>query len=463
MTDPLPIIPFTKAPVGEITLCGSKSITNRAILLAALSYDTIQIENALLSEDTLIMINALKTLGFGIYIDTVRSTITVQGTGGKIPKNMASIDVGNAGTVARFLTAILCLHSSGTYYLNGSAAMRKRPMRPLLNALESIGAATVIYHEDHGYFPFTLQTHGLCGGEAHLDASASSQMLSALLMIGPLALSTLSISFEEKVVSWPFVEMTLKMMKIFGQSHLPELKDNKWVFTKSRPYTLATENYWVEPDATAASYFQALVLILGGQLRIPGLFLNNSLQGDLGFTKILQRTGLEYEHSNNALIFKRSTSASLCGLVADFTDFSDTFLTFAAITPLLKSPSYIEGIGHTRFQETDRISAIVTELRKLKQRVIENSDSFTIVPQRLRSTIIDTYNDHRMAMSFAILGSYDLTRTGFPWLSIRNPACVAKTFPNFFETLNSLNKQNVQKLQNIDKMQSNVKKLYSNV
>lgn len=463
MTDPLPIVPFMKAPVGDVILPGSKSITNRAILLAALSFNTVQIENALISEDTLIMVNALKTLGFGIYVDTLRSTILVRGTGGKIPKNMASIDVGNSGTVARFLTAILCLHSSGTYYLNGSAAMRKRPMRPLLNALESIGAATVIYHQDHGYFPFTLKTHGLYGGQVCLDISSSSQILSAMLMIAPLCVSTLSISFMGKVISWPFVEMTLKMMGIFGQSQLPEKKDNGWVFSKSRPYTLATEHYVVEPDATAASYFQALVLILGGQLRIPGLSLNTSLQGDLGFTRVLQYNGLQFEHSNNSLIFKRSNFASLSGVVANFGDYSDTFLTLAAIAPLLKSPTYIGEVEHTRFQETDRISAVVTELKRLKQNVIENQDSLTIIPQRLKPTIIDTYNDHRMAMSFAILGSYDFTRSGFPWLSIRNPSCCAKTFPNFFETLNSLNKENVQKMQDIQKMQSNVSALHNGI
>lgn len=438
MLNSLPIIPFVNSPFGNLHLPGSKSITNRSLLLAALSSNCVEIHNALISEDTLLMIDALKALGFALNVNKSHSTIAVKGLCGKIPKNTATIYVGNAGTLARFITAFLCLHPSGTYYLDGSAAMRKRPMKPLLDALISIGAATISYHGNPGHFPFTLKTHGIQGGEILLDASTSSQVLSAILMIAPLASDILSIQFMPKVVSWPFIEMTMKMMQIFGQSQLSVLKNDTFLFTKFSPYSFPSEHYFVEPDATAASYFLALVLILGGQLKLPGLCFNNSLQGDLSFATVLQSCGLQCESFDNSLNVKRIANPSLSGLSANFSSFSDTFLTLAAIAPLLKSPTHISGIGHTRFQETDRIAAVTTELRKLNQQVIETRDSLTIVPQRLKPTTIDTYNDHRIAMSFAILGSFDLLGSGVPWLRINNPSCCDKTFPNFFNTLENM-------------------------
>lgn len=439
--DPFPIIPFSQAPKGTLHLPGSKSITNRALILAALSSNRIEIHNALISEDTLIMVEALKALGFAIEVninDISDTKIIVQGLCGHIPKDQAKLNIGNAGTAARFLPALLSLHPAGLYHIDCSPAMRKRPIKPLLDALVSLGAVTIFYHEREGHFPLTIKTHGMQDGTVFIDNSQTSQVLSGILMIAPFAPNFLKIHFASKITSWPFVEMTLKMMDIFSPWSMPAVENNTIHFTHKGCYALASKDYFVEPDATAASYFFALIFILGGQLNIPELSLKNTLQGDLDFARILQSLGLNIKEFANELNIERGTSAQLVGLSYNFEAFSDTFLTLAAIAPLLKGPTVISGISHTRLQETDRLSAMAQELRKLNQQIIEKNDSLTIIPQPLKPAIIETYEDHRIAMSFAILGSYDLMQTGEPWLSIRNPSCCAKTFPNFFDTLNKL-------------------------
>lgn len=438
MHDPLPIIPFAAPPQGNVHLPGSKSITNRALVLAALSPDFVHIQNASFCQDTYIMIDALRTLGFFIEADTNRSIISVQGLGGIIPKSHATINVGNAGTVARFLPAIVCLNPEGVYYFDGSAVMRKRPIKPLLDALESIGAATVFYHEKIGHFPFTIKTQGLKGGSLVVDNTWTSQVLSALLMIAPFTQTSLTIHYKSKSVSWAFVDMTLKMMQHFCPFDLPKAQDDAFHFTNLGSYSLPSKNYCVEPDASAASYFFALIWILGGQINIPNLSLKNSIQGDSKFARILEAQGLSCEEFAQGLHVTRSPLPNLIGQYHNFETFSDTFLTLAAIAPLLKGPTHITGIAHTRFQECDRLSVIADQLKKLNQKVIEKKDSLTIIPQPIKPATIDVCEDHRIAMSFAILGSFDLLQSGQSWLSINNPGCCAKTFPTFFDTLNNL-------------------------
>lgn len=438
MEDPHPVIPFSRPVNGEICLPGSKSMTNRALILAALSSNSITLHNALISEDTLVMVEALRNLGFSITIDFTTALITVEGCAGNIPKSTAVINVGSAGTVGRFLTAMLCLHPEGDYYLDGSHAMRKRPIKELLDPLIALGAASVTYHEQPGHFPFSIKTHGLPGGELLLDASLSSQILSAVLLVAPFARSSLSIKFMDKVVSWPFIEMTLRMMKDFGQTQSFSSTHQTFTFTGQGGYSLWSKNYYIESDATAASYFFALVLILGGQLKFPGLTSSNSIQGDILFACVLEACGLKIKKSSTSWNVECSPNFFLKGQTVNFNSFSDTFLTFAAISPLLNGATHITGITHTRFQETNRIQALANELRKLNQHVIETQDSLTINPQPLKPSIIDTYDDHRIAMSFAILGSYDLHGDGTPWIFIKNPNCCAKTFPNFFNALDNI-------------------------
>lgn len=443
MTSSLTIQPFAKPVSGAITLPGSKSITNRALLLAALSQGSTRLTGALFSEDTRIMIECLRHLGYTVQEDEATRQINITGHGGIIPEASAELYVGNAGTAARFLTAFLCLHPGGTYRLDGSEPMRRRPMSGLLDALIQHGAADVQYHGQPGHFPFTLKTHGIRGGQLDVDASASSQILSALLMVMPCASAQVALGLQGETVSHPFIDMTLSMMRQFGAQ--PTSKSGQGTYSCiNSGYPTQQTTYPIEPDATAASYYLMLPWLTGGSLRLHGC-AGVQLQGDIDFTEIIKGLGAHFDEKDSDLIVsypQRKTS----GGTHDFNAISDTFLTLAAVAPLLDSPLTITGIAHTRKQETDRIHAMATELRRLGQRVDESPDSLTIHPDReaLRRASaeqpvsIHTYEDHRVAMSFGILGSHDLHGDGRPWITILDHGCCAKTFPNFFEVLTSL-------------------------
>jgi len=407
--DKLPIAPFTRPVRGGVTLPGSKSITNRALILAALGPTTVTLRGALFSRDTRIMVAALRLLGFAIETDEAALTITVAGRGGEIPVREAKLDVGNAGTAARFLTAFVCLRPDGIYHFDGDEAMRHRPIGALLDALEAQGAKA-----DTRHFPFTLKTAGLPGGKVALDASESSQLLSALLMVAPHARSPLTVQLKGETVSRPFVEMTNRMVAQFA----------------ARP----TE-YAIEGDATAASYFAELAVVTGGSMEVRGLNLAaDALQGDAQFYRLLAAQGLI---NSGGPRVSRGTSRR--GVTADFNDFSDTFLSLAALAPLLEGPTKISGIAHTRRQETDRVAGMARELKKLGQHVIETDGTLEIHPRPLQAGVeIETYHDHRFAMSFGILGCHDPRKDGQPWLTIRDPGCCAKTFPAFFDLLAGL-------------------------
>ena len=419
----LPILPFTQPVNGSVTLPGSKSITNRALILAALGDKSVLLTGALFSRDTLIMIAALRALGFTVEPDEKALTIRIEGRDGEIPVREARIDIGNAGTAARFLTAFVCLRPDGIYHFDGDEAMRRRPIGALLEALESQGAKANSRH-----FPFTLRTAGLPGGSVELDASESSQMLSALLMVAPHALKKLNVELKVNAGSKPFVEMTKRMIAQFTES----------------PTT-----YQIEGDASAGSYFLSLPLAVGrGKLDVVGYPRSGSLQGDVRFAGIIEQLESYIKHesyleyvSGGVRVFAgpKARKAGAPQSSFEFREFSDTFLTLAAIAPLLAGPTKISGITHTRKQETDRVAGMARELKKLGQHVIENEDSLEIHPRPLTSGVeIETYHDHRFAMSFGILGCHDLHGNGQPWLTIKDPACCSKTFPHFFDLLASL-------------------------
>ncbi len=414
LSDPLPITPFTRPVRGSIVLPGSKSITNRALILAALGSGTTTLRGALFSRDTRIMVAALRQLGFAVEVDEAALTITITGQDGHIPVREARLEVGNAGTAARFLTAFVCLHPDGSYHFDGDEAMRRRPIGALLEALESQGAQA-----DARAFPFTLRTAGLRGGPVELDASESSQLLSALLMVAPQARTPLTVHLKGETVSKPFVKMTELMVKQFA---------------------VPSAVYAIEGDATAASYFAELAMVTQSHIAVNGLRRGgDALQGDTAFYELLAGKGLISLDGHHV-----GPGANRQGVTADFNDFSDTFLSLAAIAPLLDGPTRITGIAHTRKQETDRVTGMARELTKLGQRVIETEDSLEIHPQPLRAgQVIETYHDHRFAMSFGILGCHDLHGDGRPWLSIKDPLCCAKTFPNFFELLESLRQKSL--------------------
>jgi len=411
LADPLPITPFTHPVQGVVELPGSKSITNRALILAALADGETTLTGALFSRDSRIMVAALQTLGFVITADESTHTIVVAGRSGEIPISSAKIHVGNAGTAARFLTAFVCLHPNGTYEMDGDEAMRKRPIGSLLDALTTQGAQA-----DNRSFPFTLKTAGLRGGEVSIDASESSQMLSALLLAGSRAQSPLQINITGEPGSHPFVEMTKRVIEQLSQ----------------KPST-----YAVEGDASAASYLLTLPVVTGGEISLPNY--RGDLQGDRRFLEVIRHVSLQVDEDDEQPRYYHARDTRLKPVEQNFREFSDTFLTIAAIAPLLDGPTKISGIAHTRKQETDRVSGMARELIKLGQEVIELEDSLEIRPRPLKSgVVIETYEDHRFAMSFGILGCHDLHGDGRPWLSIKDPTCCGKTFPTFFEVLESL-------------------------
>jgi 3-phosphoshikimate 1-carboxyvinyltransferase len=369
----------------------------------------VMLHGALFSRDTRIMVAALRQLGFAVETDETALTIRIEGRGGEIPVREARLDVGNAGTAARFLTAFVCLRPDGVYHFDGDEAMRRRPIGALLEALESQGARASARS-----FPFTLATAGLPGGAVLLDASESSQLLSALLMVAPHAKSPLSVQLKGETVSRPFVAMTERMIGQFAAS---------------------PTDYAIEGDATAASYFAQLAVVTDGTVEVNGLNLApDALQGDIEFYRLLAARGL-IRCTGRTVAHAPARS----GIIADFNDFSDTFLSLAALAPLLSGPTKIAGIAHTRKQETDRVAGMARELTKLGQHVVETEDALEIHPRPLVPGVeIDTYHDHRFAMSFGILGCHDLRGDGQPWLTIKDPACCAKTFPAFFDLLASL-------------------------
>lgn len=451
MSERRPILPFRGPARGRAAVPGSKSVTNRALVLAALADGETRLEGALFSRDTRILCAALRALGFRVEERPEERRITVVGRGGLIPVREARLDVGNAGTAARFLTAFLCLADGGRYELDGDPAMRARPMSGLLRALEGAGARFTSPEGGTAEgFPFVMETSGLRAGEITCDAAASSQMLSALLMVAPLA-PGLRIRLAGGTVSEPFVGMTTRMAGQFGRPLV--LRDGAWMCADPGPYR-ALGQLAIEPDATAASYFVALPAAVpsGSCLRLSD-YGEGGLQGDVAFAGIARACGAVIARDGGDAVVG-SWSARRGGDF-DFNAFSDTFLTLAALAPLAEGPTTIRGIGHTRRQETDRLLAMATELERLGVRVEPPAAALAADPSMDRLTVhpgrdamarasaaepvtIRTYEDHRMAMSFGILGSHDLHGDGRPWIAIEDPACVGKTFPDFFAALGAL-------------------------
>lgn len=439
----LPIQPISLPVHGSVSIPGSKSLTNRALLLAALCPHPVELQGALFSEDTELMVEALKRLGLKISTDSQKGVAQISGQENAFGTGAADLFVGLAGTAARFLTAYCAAAPSGCWRLDGTAQMRKRPMKGLIEALRALGADIRSLGEE-GFFPIEIHARGLRGGEVEIDASESSQMLSALLMIAPLAKAPVRIRLRGGV-RWPFVQMTSRIMEEFGQPSIAREADDLIQAPHGAPYQRENPLYVIEPDATAASYFLALPLVCGGALHLPGLRAPGAgLQGDSRFVEVLRRVGADIAVTTMGLQSRHTHGRVLGGLSQNFSEFSDTFLTLAALSPLLEGPTQITGIEHTRKQETDRVAGMARELRKLGQEVLETADSLTITPQPLeRDVEIETYGDHRFAMSFGILGCLPLGDSGEPWLKIRKPACCAKTFPNFFELLEGIRKNSV--------------------
>jgi 3-phosphoshikimate 1-carboxyvinyltransferase len=441
VTPPLPdllaIKPFVRPVHGGVTVPGSKSLTNRAMLISALCDGPVTLTGALFSEDTEIMAEALRRLGFNVEEDEAARRIRVEGKGGEVPATEAEIFVGLAGTAARFITALCASAKRGTFKIDGVPQMRRRPMKGLIEALRALGADIRCLNEE-GYFPLEIRAAGLRGGPIAVDARESSQMLSALLMVAPLAAEPL-VATPIGGVRRSFVRMTELQMAQFGVGSSDRADIGEAVRIAQGSYKSPGE-YAVEPDATAASYFAALPIVAGGSITLDGLKpAGESLQGDIRFLDVLRQCGADVQGGVDGINVSFAPFRKRQGVDHDFGEFSDTFLTLAAIAPLLDGPTTIRGIAHTRRQETDRVSGMASELRRLGQKVVEQEDSLEIQPKPLRKGVtVETRGDHRFAMSFGILGSRDVRGDGSPWLCVGDPACSAKTFPGFFGVLDQV-------------------------
>jgi 3-phosphoshikimate 1-carboxyvinyltransferase len=438
MTPALNIVPFVRKCDASVRVPGSKSISNRALILASLCSGKVTLRGMLRSEDVDLMIAAFGQLGVSVETADEGTTVVIEGCGGEFPSKNGKILVGNAGTVARFLTALLSVQKDASYELDGSPAMRQRPMNELLAFLEKNGAECVFLNKD-GCFPFQLSANGLSDKYQNVDATKSSQVLSAILMISPAICPKYSLSFDGGTVSVPFVDMTLSMMRAFSTDCFSSSFASSRIEIESEGYRDDDFDFVVEPDATAASYFLTLPIVAGGRCGLEGIH-EVMLQGDSAYVEILREIGVEICRTNQGI--ESTMTREPKGGTFDFNDISDTFLSLAAISPLLSSPLTINGIAHTRKQETDRVAAMATELRKLGQGVEESEDQLHISPNlnklmqlAANGVEIDTYKDHRFAMSFGILGCCDLLENGKSWLRINDPNCCAKTFPEFFDKL----------------------------
>lgn len=441
MIPSLDIVPFVRKCDASVRVPGSKSISNRALILASLCRGKVTLRGMLRSEDVDLMIEAFGHLGVAVGTADEGTTVVIEGCGGELPSKTEKIFVGNAGTVARFLTALLAVQRDAIYELDGSPAMRERPMSELLTFLKQNGADCV-FKKQAGCFPFQLYANGLSDSYQRIDATKSSQVLSAILMVSPLISPKYSLSFDGGTVSVPFVDMTLSMMKSFSKEDFSTSYASSRIEMESRGYRDDDFDFIVEPDATAASYFLTLPIVTGGRCALQGIH-EEMLQGDSAYVEVLREIGVEIKTTDKGI--ESSMRVQAKGGTFDFNDISDTFLSLAAISPLLSGTLTINGIAHTRKQETDRVSAMATELRKLGQGVEESEDQLSIVPNlnklkelAIDGVEIDTYKDHRFAMSFGILGCCDLLEKGTVWLRIKDPNCCAKTFPTFFDELQTV-------------------------
>ena len=426
--DLLPITPTSRPVVGTAWVPGSKSITNRALALAALSDGTTRLTGALFADDTARMMDCLRALGFVVEADATREAITVAGQGGRIPNDRAELFVGNSGTTARFVTPLLAL-GRGEYIVDGVARMRERPMGDLLRALRQLDV-DVESLGGNGCPPLRVRATGLRGGTCAVRGDTSSQFLSGLLLAAPVADGAeTQIRVEGPLLSAPYVEMTVAMMRSFGVD--VEVDDTRQTYTvPGRQAYRSPEAYRVEPDASAATYFWAAAAITGGRVRVNGIG-RHSLQGDARFVDVLQAMGCAVTRGEDWT--EVAGTGTLCGGTFDMNAISDTVMTLAAVAPFAEGPTTIENVGHIRHKETDRLRAVATELARLGVGVTEREDSLTITPvAKIASATIQTYDDHRMAMAFALIG------LRVPSVAIADPGCVAKTFPGYFARLTAL-------------------------
>jgi len=413
--------------VGDVRPPGSKSLTNRFLICTALADGESVLRGASLSDDARAMTGGLGQLGIPCEINPARSEIRVTGHHGNLPDDEADINVGHAGTAMRFLTALASL-GLGDYRLDGSPRMRQRPIGALVGALQSLGAQ-IGYEQTPGCPPLTMRARGLTGGNVVFTTPPSSQFISALLMVAPHAKQDVMICIEGDLPSRPYVDMTIDTMRALGVELL-EADGRRFVIPAYQRYQPG--NHPIEPDASGATYLWTAAAITGGRVRVEGL-TRHSRQGDVRFVDVLAQMGCRVTEEESAIVAEAPRSGRLQGITVDLNDMPDTAQTLAVAALFADGPTEIRNVASLRVKETDRIAALATELSRLGAKVDTREDGLTIHPPRqLAPASIDTYDDHRMAMSFALAG---LVADG---VTIRNADVVSKSFPDYFNTLESL-------------------------
>jgi len=418
-TPPRLIDPLTSPPDCEIVVPGSKSITNRALVVALLADGRTQLDGFLFSDDTEAMLSVVEALGATIDVDRAARQVRIIGVGGSLRPGPLELDVRLSGTTSRFATP-LAARGAGPYTIDGASQMRARPMGTVVEALRSLGATI-----EGEALPLQVGG-GLQGGSVSLAADVSSQFASGLLLAAPGLNDGLTMTLEGAVVSKPYLSMTMRVMESFGAT---VSSDDLRSFVVPPESTYTAVDYNIEPDASAASYFFAAAAVTGGRVRINGLG-SSSMQGDVDFVRVLETMGAKVTITADSV--EVIGPDQLQGVDVDMADISDTAQTLAAIAPFAVGPTRVTGIGFIRAKETDRVAAVVTELQRMGIDAIEEDDGFLINPGTPQPAVVQTYHDHRMAMSFAITG------LATPGISIADPTCVAKTFPTFFKTLDGL-------------------------
>lgn len=430
-------LPATPHLSGEIALPGSKSISNRVLLLAALAEGQTRINNLLEADDTRVMLEALNRLGTTVEADG--AAWIVHGQGGPFtpdlmanPEQPLSLNLGLAGTAYRPLTAALTL-GRGEFLLDGIERMRERPIGDLVDALVPLGA-TIRYAGQPGYPPLAVTGTGLRGGHTRIRGDISSQFLTALLLAAPGAQHPVTVDIKGDLVSRPYIDITLTLMQRFG---IQVTHDNYQRFEVPSARYQSPGQWFVEGDASSASYFLAAGAIAGPGVSILGLG-SAAIQGDVAFIEVLRAMGAEVTLEPNRLTARPPASGQLRAVDLDLNHIPDAAMTAAVLALFADGTTHIRNIGNWRVKETDRLAAMATELRKVGARVTEHADAISITPNKsLQHASIATYGDHRMAMCFSLVAL-----AGIP-VTIEDPGCVAKTFPDYFETFDALSRRNL--------------------
>lgn len=439
--DQIEIQPVTKPVNATIRVPGSKSITNRALVLGALASreKKVKIKWILHSDDTRYMIEALRQLGFAISITENGKDVEIESTNPlvRLPARQADLYLGNSGTCMRFLAALVSL-GQGAYRLDGDSRMRERPMGDLLDALRQLGVDAKAEF-GNGCPPLIIRSNGTPSGKAKLRGDTSSQFLSGLLMAGPMVSGDIDIEIEGELVSKPFVEMSIKLIEQLGGKIAARALLNRFRIHGPQDYNWSGPMK-VSPDATSASYFFGAAAITRGSFKAEGLKCAElrheklgvhhiNIQNDVRFISELVKMGCD---TSGAPFDISVQGGKLRGITVDMNAISDTVMTLAAVACFAEGPTTIRNVAHIRHKECDRITALCTELRKLGVEVEEYPDGLKITPRPMHGAVMETYNDHRMAMSLALIG------LKVPGVVIKNPGCVAKTYPGFWEDFQKL-------------------------